>query len=161
MDSLSLALGSLHCITCSNFYILSVIPFALAGVALVAIILLLHLTVDVGTINGLLFFANIIQANHQAFFPRSINFFTVFISWLNLDLGIETCFYDSGCDENIGFFTDPGHIVLAAFVILMPLCLFLPYTLILLLSSGLVTPDRCFLLDQQNQTIHRCLPCPL
>ena len=42
-----------------------------------------------------LFYANIIQANHQAFFPRTkINFFTVFISWLNLDLGIETCFYD-------------------------------------------------------------------
>ena len=94
MDSLSLTLGSLHCISCSNLYILLVIPFALAGVALVAIILLLHLTVDVGTINGLLFYANIIQANHQAFFPRSINFFTVFISWLNLDLGIETCLYD-------------------------------------------------------------------
>ena len=53
MEFLSLALGSLHCITCNNFYILLVVPFALAGVALVAVILLLHLTVDVGTINGL------------------------------------------------------------------------------------------------------------
>ena len=225
MDSLSLVLGSLHCITCSNFYILLVIPFALVGVALVAIILLLRLTVDVGTINGLLFFANIIQANRQAFFPRSINFFTVFISWLNLDLGIETCFCDgltfyeyswlqflfpfyiwflisviivvshysltvakylgnfnpvavlatlllmsygkilqaiitplswghlthmytdtvehSDChaiwlyDGNIGFFTDPGHIVLAVFAILVLLCLFLPYTLILLFGHYL------------------------
>ena len=25
---------------------------------------------------------------------KKINFFTVFISWLNLKLGIETCFYD-------------------------------------------------------------------
>ena len=216
MDSLSLALGSLHCISCSNLYILLVIPFALAGVALVAIILLLHLTVDVGTINGLLFYANIIQANRQAFFPRSINLFTVFISWLNLDLGIETCLYDGLTfyvyswlqfvfpfyiwllitliivvshysltvaeylgnfnpvavlatlllisygkilqaiitplswgslthteptehhhaiwlyDGNIDFFTEPGHTILAVFSILMLLCLFLPYTLILL-----------------------------
>ena len=225
MDSLSLALGSLHCIACSNFYIFLVVPFALAGVALVVIILLLRLTVDVGTINGLLFFANIVQANRQAFFPRSINFFTVFISWLNLDLGIETCFCDGLTfyeyswlqflfpfyiwflisliivvshysltvakylgnfnpvavlatlllmsygkilqaiitplswgylthmytdadviehyraiwlyDGNVGFFTDPGHIVLAVFSILMLLCLFLPYTLILFFSHYL------------------------
>ena len=106
-NSLSLALGSLHCIACSNFYIFLVVPFALAGVALVAVILLLRLTVDVGTINGLLFFANIVQANRQAFFPRSINFFTVFISWLNLDLGIETCFCDGlstrGCNSCFHF----------------------------------------------------------
>ena len=90
----SLALGSLHCIPCDNFYIALIVPFALIGVALVAIIFLLRLTVSVGTLNGLFFYANILQANHQAYFPRAtINFFTVFTSWLNLDLGIETCFY--------------------------------------------------------------------
>ena len=71
--------------------------FALAGVALIATISLFQLIVSVGTLHGLFFYAklNIIQANHQAFFPRAtINFFTVFISWLNLDIGIETCFYD-------------------------------------------------------------------
>ena len=62
---------------------------------LVAIIFLLRLIVSVGTLHGALFYANIIQANHQALFPRTtINFFTMFISWLNLDFGIETCFYD-------------------------------------------------------------------
>jgi hypothetical protein len=51
--------------------------------------------VSVGTLNGLFFYVNIIQANHQAYFPRAtINYFTVFTSWLNLDLGVETCFYD-------------------------------------------------------------------
>jgi hypothetical protein len=35
-------------------------------------------------------------------------------------------------DGSIGFFTDPGHIMLAVFAILMLLCLFLPYTLVLL-----------------------------
>ena len=48
-----------------------------------------------GTLSGLFFYVNIIQANSQAYFPRTtINFFTIFISWLNLDLGIENCFYD-------------------------------------------------------------------
>ncbi len=37
-----------------------------------------------------------VAANHTIFFfPfENPNFLTVFISWLNLDLGIETCFYD-------------------------------------------------------------------
>ena len=91
----SLALGSLHCIPCDNGHIALIVLFFLAGMILIAIIHSLRLTVATGTINGLLFYANIIQANNDAYFPRStINFFTIFISWLNLDLGIETCFYD-------------------------------------------------------------------
>ena len=91
----SLALGSLHCIPCDNNHATLVVCFALAGVSLVIIIFIFRLTVPFGTMNGLFFFANIVQANHQAFFPRAkINFFTIFISWLNLDFGIETCFYD-------------------------------------------------------------------
>ena len=91
----SLTLGSLHCIPCDNNHTTLILFFALAGVALIATIFLLHLTTAAGTVNGLFFYANIIQANHQAFFPRAnINFFTVFTSLLNLDFGIETCFYD-------------------------------------------------------------------
>ena len=91
----SLALGSLHCIPCDNGHIALIVLFFLAGMILIVIIYSIRLTVAVGTINGLLFYANIVQANNNAYFSRSkINFFTIFISWLNLDLGIETCFYD-------------------------------------------------------------------
>ena len=91
----SLALGSLHCIPCNNNYTALILLFMIAGIALITIIFLFRLTVSVGTLSGLLFYSNIIQANHQAYFPRAtINFFTIFTSWLNLDLGIETCFYD-------------------------------------------------------------------
>ena len=94
-NNFSLALGSLHCISCDNNHTALIVLFAIAGIALVAIIFTFRLTVSVGTLNGLFFYANIVQANHQAFFPRAkINMFTAFISWLNLDLGIETCFYD-------------------------------------------------------------------
>ena len=90
---LSLALGSNRCLNCSNSFIALLIPFAVSGVLLVLFIQLLDLTVAVGTISGLLFYANILKAYESLFFvPGETNILTVFISWLNLDLGIETCF---------------------------------------------------------------------
>ena len=48
-----------------------------------------------GTVNGLIFYANIVAGNKAVFLPSGdSNFLTVFVAWLNLDLGIETCFYD-------------------------------------------------------------------
>ena len=92
---LSLVFGSSRCQECSSYYIFLLIPFALAGIALVAFILLFNMTVATGTIPGLIFYANILTANHSVFVPFATpNFLTVFISWLNLDLGIETCFYN-------------------------------------------------------------------
>ena len=97
-EQYSLALGTLHCHNCTNNYFIAlVIPFALAGIALVMVILLLHLTVDVGTLNGLIFYANTVHSNREAYFQHTreiTNFHSIIISWLNLDLGIETCFYN-------------------------------------------------------------------
>ena len=99
-QGLSLALGTSQCLKCSNVYLLLLMPFALAGVVLVFLLLKCSLTVSVGSINGLIFYANIIQINHPTFFPhgaQGINFFTkclsVFIAWMNLDFGIQTCFF--------------------------------------------------------------------
>ncbi len=97
-SGLSLALGSARCLPCSNDYLALLIPFALAGFALVFFIKLLNLTVADGTLNGLIFYANIVRANQGAWIPiDDNNILTVFIAWLNLDLGIETCFF-SGLD---------------------------------------------------------------
>ena len=99
-ENLSLALGSSQCLPCSNVYLLLLLAFAVAGVALVVLIAVCNLTVTEGTINGLIFYTNIIQINRATFFPPlPHNSFisgvlTVFISWINLDLGIQTCFYD-------------------------------------------------------------------
>ena len=49
----SLVFGSSKCIKCSNSYISLLISFALAGIVLVVFLLVLKLTVAVGTINGL------------------------------------------------------------------------------------------------------------
>ena len=61
------------------------------------VIKLLDLTISQGTMNGLIFYANILQAIEYILLPQGqtneqINPLTVFIAWLNLDLGIEECF---------------------------------------------------------------------
>ena len=92
----SLVLGSSRCMQCSNNYLALIIAFAVAGVALGLFLFILKLTVAVGTINGLIFYANLVQVNSSILVYKSVNtnILTVFISWLNLDLGIETCFYN-------------------------------------------------------------------
>ena len=96
-DGLSLALGSNNCIECLKFsYLALIIPFAAAGFGLVAFLMVLNLTVSIGTINGLIFYASIVKISESTgiFFPNgSIPLLSQFIAWLNLDLGIETCFY--------------------------------------------------------------------
>ena len=91
---LSLALGSERCLPCSNKYLVLLIPFTLAGPVLVGFVKLLDLTVSQGTMNGLIFYVNVIQANRYIFLPRrSTRVLSVFIAWFNLDLGVETCFF--------------------------------------------------------------------
>uniref|UniRef100_A0A1X7SY93 Uncharacterized protein n=1 Tax=Amphimedon queenslandica TaxID=400682 RepID=A0A1X7SY93_AMPQE len=76
-EGLSLMLGSNECGECTNDYLSLIIPFSLAGVILVILLLVLNLTVTVGTINGLLFFANVIKINQSLFYGTD-NIPTVF-----------------------------------------------------------------------------------
>ena len=101
----SMMLGSSQCTSaCSNTYLLLLIPFAIMGVALVAFLLACDFTVANGTINIFILYAFVIKLNAYLFFSPSCNpvmkILSVFISWLNLDLGIETCFYENM--ESIG-----------------------------------------------------------
>ena len=96
-NNLSHVFGTSTCRECSNLWALLWVPLiALAGIALVVLLIVLNLTVSVGTINGLIFYANIVRANHATFFPPNTtnSFLSWFIAWINLDLGIETCFYN-------------------------------------------------------------------
>ena len=93
-QNFSLVLGTNRCLQCSDHYLWLIVAFAFAGMALVFLLLVLRLTVAVGTINGLVFYANIFAMNSTTFFSSHTNVLTVFIAWLNLDLGIETCFCD-------------------------------------------------------------------
>ena len=87
----SLTLGSQKCSECSNLYLLLLFPLAASGLVLVAVLFVLNLTVTEGSINGLIFYANVISMSQYS--GTSSQLYT-FIAWLNLDLGIDTCFYD-------------------------------------------------------------------
>ena len=95
---LSLSLGSSRCLPCPSYWpaLLTAITIAavLAGIALVTLLLVLNMTVAIGTLNGLIFCANVVYANKNILLPfQETNFVTVFISLLNLELGVDTCFF--------------------------------------------------------------------
>ena len=91
----SLVLGTSQCKHCTNGYLALLFPFALMGLALVFFLFVCQLTVASGTLSGLVFYANIVRVNRTIFLPvESTNAFSVFIAWLNLDFGIQVCFYN-------------------------------------------------------------------
>ena len=92
----SLAIGSSNCLPhCSDQYLLLLLFFAAAGVILLLFIKYLNLTITQGMISGFIFYGNIVQSNKSVLFTSDsipIKLFAAFIAWLNLDMGIETCF---------------------------------------------------------------------
>ena len=95
-NSLSMVFASSRCMKCTNVHILITIIVIVAGIVLVVLLYVLNLTVTKGTINGIIFYANIVSINDSVFLVNDNVFkpLRVFISFTNLDLGIETCFYD-------------------------------------------------------------------
>ena len=92
---LSIVFGSSRCMKCTNVHILITIIVILAGIVLVVLLYLLNLTVTKATINGIILYANIISINYSVFLTNKIfKPLQIFISFTNLDLGFETCFYD-------------------------------------------------------------------
>ena len=95
---LSLSLGSSQCISCPKYwpalFIVITVSALLAGIVLVWLVLMLNLTVAIGTLNGIVFYANVIAANKSIFLPfQKPNFHSIVISWLNLDIGFNACFF--------------------------------------------------------------------
>ena len=102
--SFSVSLGSSKCLLCPTYwpglFVIIAIVFILSGIGLVALVLALNLTVAIGTLNAVIFYANIVAANKSTLFPSGVSFASVFISWLNFDTGFDICFLD-GMDTYI------------------------------------------------------------
>ena len=98
IQGLSLMIGSNRCANCTDTTLVSlsiIIVAAVAGIVLVILLIVLNLTVSVASINGVLFYANLVKLNESVFFSKgNIPVVTQFISWCNLDLGFEYCFID-------------------------------------------------------------------
>ena len=69
----------------------------IAGILLIALLLTLNLTVAIRTLNGLIFYANIVGANSSTFFSGlspSTKYFSILISWLNLEVRLDVCLFE-------------------------------------------------------------------
>lgn len=91
----SLSLGQSGCVKCGRIWPLNVILITIGlltfDTLLVVIIIFLNLTVTVGTINGFIFSANILRVILP--FPHG-NYQTYFVSFLNLDVGFNVCYFE-------------------------------------------------------------------
>ena len=121
---LSVSLGSSKCVHCPTYWpgllVTIAIVFILSGIGLVAFLLALNLTVAIGTLNAIIFYANIVAANRSALFPSGVSFASVFVSWLNFDLGFDTCFFD-GMDTYIKTWLQlafPAYIIILVVMII-------------------------------------------
>ena len=120
---LSMVFGSSRCMKCTNVHILITLIVIVAGIVLVMLLYLLNLTVTNGTINGIIFYANIVSINDPVFLVNDNVFkpLKVFISFINLDLGIETCYYngmDSYAKIWLQLFFPLYLILIATFIII-------------------------------------------
>ena len=94
-EGLSAVFGSSWCKKCSNIYLLIIIPIALAGIVLVILLFALKLTVMNETILTVIFYVNIINTNYSTLLPNCYSPVCILLFIFNLDLGIETCFYNN------------------------------------------------------------------
>ena len=120
---LSMVFASSRCMKCTNVHILITIIVIVAGIVLVVLLYVLNLTVTNGTINGIIFYANIVSINDSVFLVNDNVFkpLRVFISFINLDMGIETCFYN-GMDSYAKMWLQlffPSYLIIIAISIII------------------------------------------
>ena len=98
----SLSHGSSRCIPCSKAwysrFLVGLAVTLVIGILLVTLLMTLNLTVAIGTLNGLIFYANIIGANSDTFHSSQeqslpAKFYSLLISWLNFKVGIDVCYF--------------------------------------------------------------------
>ena len=95
----SLSSGTSNCLHCKQKVIIPVfiaIGHALAGVVLILLLIIFNITYSDGMFSGILFYGNTININGSTFLSHQqvSRTFIVLISWMSLNLGIDTCFYD-------------------------------------------------------------------
>jgi transcription initiation factor TFIID subunit 2/histone acetyltransferase MYST3 len=83
---------------CSDLYLLTLLVYALAGILLVVALFVLRLTVATGTINGMIFYANVLDLSMNTFSSENTRYdltpFRIIISLLNLNIGFPVCLYE-------------------------------------------------------------------
>ena len=119
----SLSLDQTSCVICDRIWPLYTVFITLAalilGLCIVVIILFLNLTITSGTINGFIFSANILKAIFP--FPSQM-FPTYLVTFLNLDIGLNICYYD-GLDIYVKTWLELGFPLYLIFIVAMVIIL--------------------------------------
>ena len=100
-EGYSVVFGSSDCMKCSNWWLLTIVFYAVAGPIVIFLMYSLRLTLTNGVINGIIFY---VQTTGMNILPL-INYFSMdklwtsrliflFLSSLNLNLGFPMCLYD-------------------------------------------------------------------
>ena len=101
-EHLSVVFGSNKCMPCSNLYLLSIVGYAAGGLVLVAAMYLLKLTLNHGTIGGVIFYANILERGLLYLLDMEViqvsSSSVAFISLLNVRVCFAACFYEKMTD---------------------------------------------------------------
>ena len=95
IDGYSSVFGTNRCKECTNVNLIWILILACAGVGIVLAISFFKISITGGYLNGMLFYSNVVSL-YLPFFTAgtSVSQIFVFIAFLNLDLGIESCFYN-------------------------------------------------------------------
>ncbi len=119
-DGFSIVFGTPACTQCTNYWLFTIVAYAVAGVMLVLALFVLNLTVAKGIINGLIFYVNVVSVNGGIFFKSKASFVRIFVSILNLELGFPICFYNGMTEAaKIGLqFIFPVYLLLLCLVII-------------------------------------------
>ena len=131
----SVVFGSAECRHCSNWWLWTLVFYAVAGPLLIYVLYVLRLTLATGTINGIIFYAQVVstglldilsnkdtQCSWGTNFGMKVSLF--FLSTLNVNLGFPLCFYN-GMSE----------LQKAGFSLLFPLYLLIIVVVLIFLSS--------------------------
>ena len=120
-DGLSTVFGSSHCEQCSSLYLFIVVPIAIAGVLIVVALFVFNITVNRGSFNTYIFYVNMLSINYSSFCPDSHSINCTILSLFNLDLGIETCFYNGMDDYSKVWLqlTFPFYLIIIAIVLII------------------------------------------
>ena len=114
-----------RCIECPrNHLVIVTLVYTAAGIAIIIFMLALNMTVAIGTLNGIHFYANIVAANADTYFFRFLSrasFVKLFISWLNLDIGFDVCVFDGLQPQFKGLIQllFPAYIILLVIIVIV------------------------------------------
>ena len=99
-QKLSVVFGSTECKQCNNWWLWTLVLYAVVGPLLIYMLYALRLTLITGTLNGIIFYAQMANCGITDLLALNVyevpyaKFCLIFVSIVNLNLGFPLCFYN-------------------------------------------------------------------